>query len=112
MPKSKRFSPVGDNIDREPPVPARGPNSKSILTGPEIGRILNQMGVAVKHFCRISGANKSRVNRQIRGIEPDIPLYYEPVLLLLHLHPELRHDLNPLPLPYEEWGVDVVEVDD
>jgi hypothetical protein len=80
------------------------------------------MGVSPGQFCRISGTSLSRFKRELKhdpaNLPPgerdpgdDLPLYYEVVLFALYHFPALRTHKGPLPLPFDEWGIDIDLVD-
>ena len=94
-----------------PKSPRRGRGAKSILTGEEYAKIFELLGLTAHQFSQQTGANLTRLKRQLSGADPEIPLWWEAVVLLFYLHPELisRH---PLPLPYAEWEIDITEVEE
>jgi hypothetical protein len=77
------------------------------LTGAEVGNLLQIMDVSRGQFSRLTGAKQDRLRKQIRQDVSDLPLFYELVLYVLHHRPELRKLGGPIPLPFEEWGMDI-----
>lgn len=102
---------MGD-LELQPP-PKRTKRAKTDLTGPEVGQALKKMNVSTGQFCRLTGVNESRLKRQIKGQEEEKPpIFYEIVLFALYHFPVLRTWKDPIPLPFEEWGIDIETVED
>jgi hypothetical protein len=97
--------------DPLPELPKRSKKAHCDLTGAEVGRALAAMGVSPPQFCRLTGTNEVRLKRQIRDNESELPLYYEIALYALYISPVLRTLRDPIPLPFAEWGIDIVVED-
>jgi hypothetical protein len=53
------------------------------LTGRQLSDGLDEVGLTLRQFCRISGADERRVQRWISGQEPDIPMWVGSLLTAL-----------------------------
>jgi len=84
----------------------------SILTWAEVDRVLSSLfKVPLGVFLQHTGMNRRRYQRAKKLTDTrdfkygTVSLWIEAVLMLYEIAPKFRRRYDPLPLPFEEWGI-------